>query len=313
MNFKRLLAILPVILCVYFGDAQVKIGDNPDVIDDHSLLELESTSKVFVVPRLTNDQMNGVAPLDGSIIFNVDAGTLFQRSNGSWSSIVNANVDGDIKHGIQDSDHSGWYILDGRALSSLPSSAQSAAAGLGLTGNLPDATDRFLKQQGGGESLLDEGGNSEITITQDNLPDVDFFAAASMAGEHSHSGRTGSGGNHSHSGTTSSAGSHNHEFYTADHDINDSSSQGYPTNNRHVAFRTSDRRQRTEDEGVIQDAGNHNHSLITTTAGNHTHNFNTDPAGGHSHNIDVNSGGDDTPIEIYPSFLVVNTFIYLGE
>jgi len=313
MNIKSLLIIMPLILCVYFVNAQVKIGDNPEVINDQSLLELESTSKVFVLPRLTNAQMNGVAPLDGSVIFNTDEGSLYQRSNGSWTSMASTNVDGDIKHGIQDADHSGWYILDGRAINTLPANAQSAAAALGLTGNLPDATDRFLKQQGSGEFLLDQGGNSEIAIARTNLPDISFPRSMSGAGNHSHTGTTSEEGDHSHSGSTDSGGQHNHEFRTANHDVNDSSSQGYPAGQNHRALRTTDRNERTEDGGIIVEAGDHTHTFTTDAAGNHSHSLTTNETGGHTHFFSVRSGGSDTPIEIYPSFLVVNTFIYLGE
>ena len=38
--------------------SQVKIGDNPNVIDGSSILELESSNKVLVVTRVTDAEMN---------------------------------------------------------------------------------------------------------------------------------------------------------------------------------------------------------------------------------------------------------------
>lgn len=67
--------------------------------------------------------------------------------------------------------------------------------------------------------------------------------------------------------TTSSDGSHNHTFNTANNDVNSSSSQGYPAGNNHLAFRTTDRRQRTEDNGTIISAGAHTHTIPALSVG----------------------------------------------
>ncbi len=54
-------------------NAQVKIGDNDHIIDDGSLLELESTNKAFVPPRMTIKQRDKIpSPLKGAIIYNTD-------------------------------------------------------------------------------------------------------------------------------------------------------------------------------------------------------------------------------------------------
>ena len=57
--------------------AQVKIGENPNTINDAALLELESSSKGFLPPRLTNDQRNAITnPPTGLLIYNTDEGCL---------------------------------------------------------------------------------------------------------------------------------------------------------------------------------------------------------------------------------------------
>ncbi|MEL6988179.1 MAG: hypothetical protein AAGK97_10145, partial [Bacteroidota bacterium] len=220
---------------------------------------------------------------------------------------------GDIKTGIQGIDHNGWYLLDGRSVSDLPGNAKTAAIALGIVDNLPNASDKFLKQTGPNESLLSSRGANQITINQSNLPDVNFSGSSSVGGNHAHSGSTSTTGNHSHSGVANTAGAHNHDFYTANHDINDATSQGYPSNNNHVALRTTDRRQRTEDRGVIRTEGNHTHNLNINNAGNHSHLVSIASNGNHSHTVNVPSGGSGTPIDIQPSYLTVNTFMYLGE
>jgi uncharacterized protein (TIGR02145 family) len=62
------LALLPVM-----GFAQVKVGDNPDVIESSAELEIESTSKGFLPPRMTEAQMNAiVSPAEGLMVFCTD-------------------------------------------------------------------------------------------------------------------------------------------------------------------------------------------------------------------------------------------------
>lgn len=55
---------------------------------------------------------------------------------------------GDIKTGIQSTDHNGWVKLDGRLKSSLTTTQQSQATSLGIGSNLPDATNSHLIQNG---------------------------------------------------------------------------------------------------------------------------------------------------------------------
>ena len=72
--------------------SQVKIGDSPTVIDDGSMLEIESTDKAFVPPRMTTSQMNAIpTPLVGALVFNTTENCLYQyRVPGSWKSLCPA-------------------------------------------------------------------------------------------------------------------------------------------------------------------------------------------------------------------------------
>jgi hypothetical protein len=62
-------------------DAQVKIGDNPNTIDANSMLELESTNKGFLPPRVSLVSVNSPTPLTAP----VPAGMLVYSSGGSVS------------------------------------------------------------------------------------------------------------------------------------------------------------------------------------------------------------------------------------
>ena len=59
--------------------AQIKIGNNPTVIDANSLLEMESTNKGFLPPRVTLTSLSSVSPLTGT----VPAGMTVYNSAGS--------------------------------------------------------------------------------------------------------------------------------------------------------------------------------------------------------------------------------------
>ena len=73
--------------------AQVKIGDNANLIDDSSILELESTNKGLLIPRLTTTQINAiVSPANGLLVYNLDT-NLLQVNIGTkdtslWCSLV---------------------------------------------------------------------------------------------------------------------------------------------------------------------------------------------------------------------------------
>lgn len=75
----KLLATLLFLLYTLYTQAQVKIGNNPNSIDANSLLELESTNKGFLAPRVTLTSISSVSPLTGT----VPAGMLVYNSAGS--------------------------------------------------------------------------------------------------------------------------------------------------------------------------------------------------------------------------------------
>ncbi len=75
---KKLL-LIPVMMLFIFTKAQVKIGSNPNTINTNSLLELESTNKGFLPPRVALNSTTSVSPLTGT----VPAGMLVFSTGGS--------------------------------------------------------------------------------------------------------------------------------------------------------------------------------------------------------------------------------------
>jgi hypothetical protein len=69
MMKSRILLYSALILALVYTNlqAQVKIGNNPTTINANSLLELESTNKGFLPPRVVLNDLNAVAPLTGTV------------------------------------------------------------------------------------------------------------------------------------------------------------------------------------------------------------------------------------------------------
>ncbi|MDA8685751.1 hypothetical protein N9L94_01890, partial [Robiginitalea sp.] len=72
------------------GNAQVKIGDLPEEIHSSSLLELESSDKVLVISRVTQEQMNAIQPLPGAIVFNTDTQCVHFFQVDTWINLCEA-------------------------------------------------------------------------------------------------------------------------------------------------------------------------------------------------------------------------------
>lgn len=88
-----------IMLITSFSHSQVKIGDNHETIDANSLLELESTDKGVLIPRVTLNDASTVAPLTGTIpegmlIYN-DGGTevdgFYHWTGSAWSIMSTAD------------------------------------------------------------------------------------------------------------------------------------------------------------------------------------------------------------------------------
>jgi hypothetical protein len=329
-------------------NAQVGIGTNTP--DNSAMLEVQSSSKGLLFPRMTTVQRTGIAsPAVGLHVFDTNTNSLWFYNGAFWVNYAAQAKYGDIKSGIQTTDHEGWVKLDGRLFSTLTASQQAVATSLGLSSNLPNATEAYLVQNG--SSMGAVSGANTTTLTQANLPNVSFNGTAANAGAHSHTTdpaavtsssagshshttdpaavNTTTNGIHTHGGNTSTNGNHAHSFQmNSKDDGNFSNVNGqYPTGDANK-FNGNWHYVSTEAEG------NHNHSIFTDAQGNHNHSVDipsttssTEPAhihtidvpsttsstdGTHGHSVTVSSGGSATPINIAPKSLSVNMFIYLG-
>ncbi len=69
---------------------QIKIGDNPQTLNPASVLELESSSRVLVITRVTTAQMNTITPLRGALVYNTDVDCIHYYNGTDWINICEA-------------------------------------------------------------------------------------------------------------------------------------------------------------------------------------------------------------------------------
>jgi hypothetical protein len=85
---RILLVIVLVATAVGSAFAQIKLGDNPGNLNQNALLELESSSKGLLLPRMTTAQAATMtSPPDGMMIYNTDSACICIRGAGFWHSL----------------------------------------------------------------------------------------------------------------------------------------------------------------------------------------------------------------------------------
>jgi hypothetical protein len=247
------------------------------------VIQVNTTGSSLYSLRAWSNSSGAAINVDG----NGRTGAAFKKISGnSPMTVINY---GDIKTGIQSADHHGWVKLDGRSKSSLTSTQQLQATTLGISNNLPDATNAVLMQSSG--SLGDVTGSMSKTLTQSQLPNITPIITVNNT-----------------TATMQNAGAHDHPV-----NVVPSSTGGYAAGNPYAFKNGMAPSPMNETYADITDRGN-SASYITTgiigSAGNHSHVIDA-----HSHAASmtsINGGVTQQAIDITPRKLIVNTFIYLG-
>ncbi|MGC5743385.1 hypothetical protein [Chryseobacterium sp. NFX27] len=92
---------------------------------------------------------------------------------------------GDVKPSFVTADHDGWYLLDGRDITTLPQTAQNNASSiLGITTVLPNAAGRYSMGTTAATGAV--SGSSTATLTRANLPNVNLSYTTDAEAGHSH-------------------------------------------------------------------------------------------------------------------------------
>jgi len=189
---------LLLILSCFALKAQVSIGTVAP--NSNAMLEISSTEKGVLLPRVQLQSIVSPLPMSshvkGMIVYNTAQNAvginrvypgLYYNDGQNWIRFnPNTVKNGELKHSFATSDHNGWFLLNGRAVNTLPPNSQATAVSLGYSANLPDASDLFLKARSGGETLGTVGGNSSFVLAQSNLPNVNFTGTTNATGTHTH-------------------------------------------------------------------------------------------------------------------------------
>ena len=91
---QLLVALSLIVVGVQVAQAQVKLGDNPGTIDANALLELESTTKGFLLPRMSTVQRLAISsPSEGMMVYDLTASCtyIYRASAGQWYSLCAAD------------------------------------------------------------------------------------------------------------------------------------------------------------------------------------------------------------------------------
>lgn len=221
--------------------------------------------------------------------------------SGTWTELSPAGAEfGDVKHGYQKYDHGGWWIMNGRSVSTISAKAQQAAYLLGITSNLPDMRNKTVFGSMNESGLGGTAGSN--TISRNNLP----IAGLTFSGTSDDNNR-----DHTHkvdppSTSTNTTGSHSHtvDYNTAvkkdgdpDGAADTDATSGY-WRSGNISVRAT-----------VQKTGSHTHSVDIAefdsggASQKHTHTF--------SGTTESMNGGD-TQVPFMQAHLRLNYFIYLG-
>lgn len=256
--------------------AQVGIGTVTPA--SSAILDISSTNKGILFPRMTSIQRNAIATPDiGLYIFDTNTKSPWFYNGSTWINTAGANY-GDIKSGIQSSDHNGWIKLDGRAISSLTAAQQVAANSLSIGTNLPNASNSYLSQNGGTLGAV-SAANNTVTLTTDNLP----------AHNHAFTG----------TGAYTNSDTHSHTY----NDAYFAENRSLTGNQQYGLGAGSD----TDNNFIWRTSGDsYSNSKTDINTSSNTHNHYFTPSG------TIGNAGSGTAVNIAPKTLTVNMFIFLG-
>lgn len=220
-------SLLPIILLTTFNMVYSQIGIN--TAEPHATLDIKAQNPTgisantdgILIPRIDRQRAQNMATVKvPTIVYindyttgsqtakaqNIDTNGFYYYNGIVWEKINKPLLSypiGSIIQSFKSTDYDGWYLLDGRAISTLPVGAQAMAISLGLTTNLYNATDRTLKTKSVTENVGDIGGSNSFAILQNNLPNINLTTnisgTALSSGLHAHD--TDTGGSFLYAGT----------------------------------------------------------------------------------------------------------------
>ncbi len=240
---------------------------------------------------------------DGHFCTRADTGSVWIHMNSAWvNSTSGLPSIGDTKFSYKTVDHDGWYILDGRSVSTLSSYAQASAASMGWNTIIPNTRGRYALAASPTFNSGTQGGTSYIDRA--SLPN---FTIAGTTGTESAS--------HTHTTAaytiseatasdyaTSSGRPHTFAFASTSTVFRDNGSTLAGTDQSYAALSAPDR----DIDGV---STFHNHLITIDVPSKISGNANST----HTHAFTVPSiNGGVTQTAHFPTYSAKTEFVYLG-
>ncbi len=125
---QRFYLIIALVSATLLSQAQIKVGDNPTTLNAAAVLEIESVTKGFLLPRMTDTQMNAIAsPPAGLMVYNTTNNCTYIFKNSTWTSLCASSPTLTLSNDSLTISGGNTVVLP-----SLP--IQTASNGLGLVG-----------------------------------------------------------------------------------------------------------------------------------------------------------------------------------
>ena len=108
MNFKSILYLLFIILFSQLSMAQVAINTDDSNPDASAILDIKSTDKGMLIPRMTTDQRIAISsPAIGLLVFDNETNSFWFYDGNAWTTLQNVNsivdADNDTKIQVEES------------------------------------------------------------------------------------------------------------------------------------------------------------------------------------------------------------------
>ncbi len=167
---KKLFTVGIILFAVHV-QAQVKIGNNPTSIDANSLLELESTNKGFLPPRVALNNASAVTPLTGTVpagmmVFS-SGGTLidgYYYWNGTqWKLLATSEMNVVTKIATTGLLKTETCVLASNDITLTLPAITSSDNGLAITIKNAGSHTDLITIQGNGGATIDNQSNSTLT------------------------------------------------------------------------------------------------------------------------------------------------------
>ena len=143
-------------------DNGTSVGIGTATPNSSAILDLTSTTKAFLPPRMTTAQMNAIAtPTKGMLIFNMTDGVFYQYNGTGWESlqksvpVAGATPVGTIAAWSSTTAPNGWVLVDGTTVTSSSNYPElckvlnnGTACASGTTKTVPDFRGYFLRGYG---------------------------------------------------------------------------------------------------------------------------------------------------------------------